>query len=316
MPRFLFYWARASSFVGEVVARSTGVSYPAINASEIGNLPFPLLALDHQQTIADYLDCKTAEIDALIAKKRRMIDLLHEKRQALISEAVTKGLEPDVPMKDSGIEWLGRIPSHWTLTRLKYIAPNVTVGIVVTPVKYYVNEGIPCLRSLNVKETGLRNEDLVFINEDSNLLHSKSIIRSGDLVSVRTGQPGTTAIVDSRFDGANCIDLIIVRRCKTYSTSYLCNYMNSDVAKAQYSAGSSGAIQQHFNVETASNLLVPLPPKPEQDALAEHISKECDRIDFMETKISEQISKLLEYRQTLISAAVTGKIDVRGGGGL
>lgn len=120
LPKFLHYWARSSNFVGEVVARSTGVSYPAINASEIGNLPFPLLALDHQQTIADFLDRKTGQIDALIAKKQRQIELLSEKRQVLVSQAITKGLDATASMKDSCVPWLGDVPAHWNVERLRW----------------------------------------------------------------------------------------------------------------------------------------------------------------------------------------------------
>ena len=105
-----------------VVANSVGVSYPAINASSLAGFPIPYPAVDEQRAIADFLDRETAKIDALVARKERLIELLQEKRTALITRAVTRGLDPNVPMKDSGVDWLGEIPVHWDVERLKYLA--------------------------------------------------------------------------------------------------------------------------------------------------------------------------------------------------
>jgi type I restriction enzyme, S subunit len=186
---------------GQLDAVGTGSTYDAVTASEVGDLPTLLPALSEQHAIASFLDRETAMIDALLARKQRLIQLLQEKRTALITRAVTTGLHADVPVKDSGIESLGRIPAHWESRRLKFLTPQITVGIVVTPAKYYEPSGVPCLRSLNVREIGLSASDLVFISNESNLLLSKSRIFSGDLVAVRTGQAGTTAVVDDRFNG-------------------------------------------------------------------------------------------------------------------
>jgi type I restriction enzyme, S subunit len=189
----------------------TGSTFTELNRDKVASFSMAVPDVAEQRTIAGFLDRETAKIDALVEKKERLIELLREKRAALISHAVTKGLDPDVPMKDSGVEWLGEVPLHWGIKRLKYVAPEVTVGIVVTPAKYYVDDGVPCLRSLNVREDGLRSESLVYISIESNTMLRKSMICKGDIVVVRTGQPGVAAVVDDRFHGANCIDLIIVR---------------------------------------------------------------------------------------------------------
>src|SRR5205085_1793436 len=115
---------------------------------------------------------------------------------------------------------------------------------------YYQDSGVPCLRSLNVRESGLSDADLVYISKESNEELSKSMVYAGDLVVVRTGQPGTTAIVNHRFHGANCIDLIIIRKSHQIESDYLAYFLNSDAARFQFSEGSGGAIQQHFNIET------------------------------------------------------------------
>lgn len=306
----LSYWVARLETIS-YVPFVTGSAQPKLTIENLASIEFAAPSPEEQDRIGVYLDRKTAQIDTLIAKKQRLIELLQEKRQALISRAVTKGLNPNVPMKDSGVEWLGMIPKHWTLERLKFRSPHVTVGIVVTPAKFYVDGGVPCLRSLNVRPFLIRDSDLVFMSEESNRLHGKSIIRRGDLVAVRTGQPGSTAVIDERFDGANCIDLILIRHSPLFSSEFLCYFMNSNAAHVQYGSGSGGAIQQHFNIETASNLLVAWPTMDEQMTIAAKLRHECVRLCELEEANRKQITKLQEYRQTLISAAVTGKIDVR-----
>lgn len=311
-PGYLSYALRSPFFVETVVSRSTGVSYPAINAPEVGNIGVTLPPLNEQKAIAAFLDRETARIDALIEKKRRQVELLQEKRSALISHAVTKGLNPNAPMKDSGIDGMGGVPAHWTMKRLKFLTPQVSVGIVITPSKYYEETGVPCLRSLNVRPDELTENDLVFISPESNELLRKSKLHAGDVVVVRTGKPGTAAVVSDRFDGANCIDLIIVRKTGRFDSRFLCHVLNSEFAMAQYVAGTSGAIQGHFNIETAGNMLIPVPPLDEQVRIRERLDLEIDKLKLLERKVEESITKLREHRTALISAAVTGKIDIRG----
>jgi len=279
---------------------------------------------NEQRAIADFLDRETAKIDRLVEKKRTLIERLKEKRTALISRTVTRGLPPDAAaaasldpnprLKPSGVDWLGDVPEHWEIKRLRFISPHITVGIVVEPSKYYEDEGIPCLRSLNVRQNALTDRDLVFISAESNRLLSKSILRKGDLVAVRSGQPGTTAVVDDRYDGANCIDLIIIRKPHQGHSPFFSYFLNSNSAKAQFSGGSGGAIQQHFNIGTAADLQLVEPPHSEQVAIAKFLDRETARLDAMVAKVEAAIGRLQEYRSALITAAVTGKIDVRGVG--
>ena len=311
-PKFLYYLTQSHLFKTTGEAFMYGAAgQKRVPTNHVTDFPFSCPSLPEQQVIADFLDCKTAQIDTLIEKKQRQIDLLQEQRTALINHAVTKGLNPDAPMKDSRVEWLDEIPSHWEVVKLKYISPEITVGIVITPAKYYVDKGIPCLRSLNVKERRLVAEDLVYISSESNELLQKSKIYSGDLVSVRTGQPGTTAVVDERFDGANCIDLIITRQSEKFDSRFLAYQLNSKLSKAQYTSGSAGAIQQHFNVETAKNMSIVMPPIDEQISIREKLDLMTNQDNSVVKNIEAMIQYLQEYRTALISEAVTGKIDVR-----
>jgi type I restriction enzyme S subunit len=296
----------------QLMVAGKGAIMHGLNSSIVKDIVLAVPPLSDQRVITAFLDRETARIDALVGKQERLIALLEEKRAALISHTVTKGLDPTVPMKDSSIPWLGEVPAHWEVVPLKYLTPEITVGIVVTPSKYYIDKGVPCLRSLNVKEGYLTENDLVFISPESNEMLRKSMIFAGDLVSVRSGQPGTTAVIDERFHEANCIDLIITRQSRHFDSFFMAYLLNSYAAKYQFGLGSGGAIQQHFNIETAKSLLALVPPPSEQDAIAAYLDCETARLDALIAKAQEMIERLQEYRTALISAAVTGKIDVRG----
>ncbi len=308
--RFLYWWLVTN--YQNIRNMAGGDLRDGLNLELLGNIPCPLLPFEEQSTIAAFLDRETAKIDALIAEQQRLIELLKEKRQAVISHAVTKGLNPNAPMKDSGIEWLGEVPAHWEVHRLKRISPEITVGIVVEPSKYYVDDGIPALRSLNVQPCSITLDNLVYISPESNELLSKSRLHTGDLVAVRSGQPGTTAVIPREIDGCNCVDLIIIRKPAEGSENFFCWYLNSDSALHQFSEGSGGAIQQHFNIGTAMNLLVPTPPRDEQSGIATYLDRETAKLDALTAEAQRAIELLKERRTALISAAVTGKIDVRG----
>ena len=279
---------------------------------EFNSFCLPSPPLPEQHAIAAFLDRETGKIDELVLEQERLIELLQEKRQAVISHAVTKGLNPDAPMKDSGIEWLGEVPAGWEVKRLKHVSPQITVGIVVEPSKYYREEGVPALRSLNIQTGSITLDNLVYISPEANDLLEKSRLNKGDLVAVRSGQPGTTAVISDDLDGCNCIDLIIIRKPTEHNEFYLCWFMASDFAVRQFTEGSGGAIQQHFNIGTAMNLVVPVPPSQQQFAIVSFIDAETARIDALVGEARQAIGLLKERRSALISAAVTGKINVTG----
>ena len=263
-----------------------------------------------QTQIAKFLDYETAKIDALIEKQEQLITLLKEKRQAVISHAVTKGLNPDVPMCDSGIEWLREIPAHWTLKRLKHISPKVGVGLVINPSTYTTDEGVYFLFGGDVNEysfnlTNARRMSL----EDSDRL-TPSRLQAGDLVSVRVGSPGVTAVVPPELEGANCASIIILRKGDFYS-EWLCYAMNSWVGRHQVGLVAYGAAQKQFNVSDAVEFKFPFPPREEQRAISESITDSVKCYDSLSDRAVGAVGLLRERRVAIISAAVTGKIDVR-----
>jgi len=316
---FAAYALRAPYFVERVVANSAGVSYPAINASDLACFPVVFSDLSDQRAIAAFLDRETARIDALVAKKKRLIELLQEKRSALITRAVTKGLPstgsgqatPNVPMKDSGVEWLGEIPAHWEVKRLRHISPSLGVGVVVNPSQYVADEGLPFLYGSDISEGRVDVEQSRRISpEDSKRLPS-SQLRPGDLVMVRVGAPGVTAVVPRELAGANCASLLVIRRNPSSASSWLCYALNSRYVRSQVEVVQYGAAQEQFNVSHAVDFMVAVPPPAEQRKIATFLDREIARIDALIAKVRDAIARLKELRTALISAAVTGKIDVR-----
>ena len=291
------------------IVQSATRSHQRVNPADILKLPWKWPALGTQRRIATFLNGKTAQIDGLINKKSALLERLAEKRQAIITQAVTKGLDPAARTKDSGIDWLGSIPAHWEAKRLKYVSPRVTVGIVITPAAYYADEGVLALRGLNVRTMSFDLSDTRNITEDGHELNRKSELREGDLVAVRTGAPGTTAIVPAELAGCNCIDLVIIRKPIEAVPRYLGWFLNSDVAKTQYTLGSEGALQQHFNVETSKEVILTLPPVKEQQEIAAHIDAALAAHDRQSGMVETSVSRLQEYRSALITAAVTGQIE-------
>ncbi|MFK1388978.1 restriction endonuclease subunit S [Pseudomonas aeruginosa] len=196
------------------------------------NFPVSLPGPGEQRVIASHLDRETARIDALVEKKTRFIELLREKRQALITHAVTKGLDPNVKMKDSGVEWLGGGPEHWKLVPLKYVTPSLTVGIVVNPSDYVADEGLPFLYGGDIGEGVIFAETARRISPEHSQRNAKTRLNAGDLVTVRVGAPGVTAVVPSECEGGNCASVMLIRR-GAFESDWLCYVMNSRVVRYQ-----------------------------------------------------------------------------------
>ena len=309
-PKFLNYVTLSREFVDVVDSSTYGAKMPRASWDFIGMLKVPLPSQELSSKIARFLDYETAKIDRLIEKQQQLIALLEEKRQAVISHAVTKGLNPDAPMKDSGIEWLGQVPAHWEVKRLKHISPRVGVGLVINPSTYTRDEGVYFIFGGDVKEhrfdlSGARR----IAKADSDRLRP-SRLSSGDLVSVRVGEPGVTAVVPPELEGGNCASVVIIRR-GDFDSDWLCSAMNSWVGRRQVGLVSYGAAQKQFNISDAVEFRFPTPPLSEQTEIAAYIAQKLSRFDDLTANAESAVSLLQERRTALISAAVTGKIDVR-----
>jgi type I restriction enzyme, S subunit len=264
-----------------------------------------------QAAIVRFLEWSNARLERAIRSKRKIIALLNEQKQAIIHRAVTRGLDPSAPLKPTGIPWVGDIPRHWELTRLKHLSPQITVGIVIQPARLYVDKGVPCLRSLNISSGKISTDHLVFISQESNRKNSKSQLNQGDMVVVRTGRTGIAVIVNERFDGANCIDLLVVRKARRLLSEYLLFYLRSYAATSDIAFNSVGAIQAHYNTETLGNLRIPLPSTTEQEVILHTLESRLSPTDITLERVTREIELLSEYRTCLVADVVTGKLDVR-----
>jgi type I restriction enzyme, S subunit len=197
---------------------------------------------------------------------------------------------------------VGVIPEDWHTKTCLEVSDLITVGIVVRPTQYYARQGVPALRSANVREGRIDDRDMVFISEKANALLSKSQVRSGDVLTVRTGYPGTSAVVPSRFARANCIDILITRPSKLINPRYLSTWINSPHGKSQILRDQGGLAQQHFNVGELRNLVIALPPtRLEQDAIAEALSDADALIESLEQLIAKKRRVKLGAMQELLT---------------
>jgi type I restriction enzyme S subunit len=281
-----------------------------LNQELINNAMMLAPSPQEAENIANFLDHETAKIDTLIEKQQQLIKLLKEKRQAVISHAVTKGLNPNAPMRDSDVAWLGDVPEHWIIKRLKHISPKVGVGLVINPSTYTKDEGVYFIFGGDVKEYefDLSKTRRISPEDSDSLLPSRLNYR--DLVCVRVGYPGITAVVTEELEGANCASVIVIRR-GSYNSDWLCAALNMWVGRQQVELASYGAAQKQFNVADVVEFIFPVPPKQEQDDIADYVEKMLTRFNSLSERAEKQIELLKERRTALISAAVTGKIDVR-----
>jgi type I restriction enzyme S subunit len=310
-PCFLNYLFQAD-FLGAQVDRF--VKGTALRRLSIQNLLFVqgvFPPMDEQTRIVDFLDRETEKIDTLIAKQERLIKLLQEKRQALISLAVTKGLNPDAPMKPSGVEWLGDVPAKWKIQRLRHLSGGLAVGLVINPSTYVAAEGVPFLFGGNIQPGRIDAAGARRITPEDSRKLAASMLRTGDLVTVRVGFPGITACVPPELDGCNCASMLIVRRSSRFVPAWLCYAMNSWAGKVQVELVQYGAAQEQFNLSHAVDFTYAVPPLDEQDRIVATLDSACTKLDNLKSKAQQAIAFMRERRTALISAAVTGKIDVR-----
>ena len=307
------YCLRAKGFIKEVVARSVGVSYPAINASDLVNIPIPEINYFEQNQIANFLDHETAKIDRLIEKQKQLIQLLKEKRQAVISHAVTKGLDPSVKMKDSGVEWLGEVPEHWSVIAISKIADKITNGYVGPTRDILVEEGIPYVQATHIKKGKVNFDNAYFVRQKWSDNHSKSILKQNDVLIVQTGAgTGDVGLVSDKEEGFNCHALIILQSKKNIMFGgYLAYVLQSDYGYSTLYSIRTGGMHPHLNCGEVQFVKVPVPDFEEQKKVVSFIKDHIERYALLVNKAESAIQLMQERRTALISAAVTGKIDVR-----
>ncbi|MEQ9721557.1 restriction endonuclease subunit S [Yersinia alsatica] len=311
--RYLLRLFQSKGFNAQFIISANGVTRFGLPQYAISNAYSCMPPRSEQKEIAAFLDFKTAQIDALISKQKALLDKLAEKRTALISHAVTKGLDPSVTMKDSGVAWLGEIPEHWETTRIKFIA---RVGNGSTPsrdkAEYWDENYFPWLNSSVVNQDEVISTEQYVSALALKECHLPIVNPPAILVGI-TGQ-GKTRGMATKLNIKATINQHVVY-IKPYSNDVQIDYVLFLFEQAyvllRSQSDSGGSTKGAITCEQIKNLCIPLPPANEQIAIKEYISGELDVLVKMRNKIELIIEKLTEYRLSIISEAVTGKIDVR-----
>ena len=303
-----------------IQSNTIGMGIPHVNGDELRNLQIYLPSLSEQSQIADFLDRKTAQIDEIIAKKEKMLTLLDEKKKAVINEAVTKGLNPNAKMKDSGIEWIGEIPENWTQTKLKYIGEcKGRIGFRGYSVDDLVfddnEEKSIVLGGTNIMRDGtISYHKLTFLSLEKYYESPEIMLEGGEILITKVGAGvGENAIYKKIHEKVTINpNVMLYKPFDRRMSDYINYYIFSENVKSHIlmESGKSGA-QPAINQSFIQDLPIFLPSIAEQEIISEFIMKNIEESKLLSDKISHQIKLLKEYRQSLISEAVTGKIDVK-----
>ncbi len=281
-----------------------------IGADKYNTLSITIPPLAEQRAIADYLDRKTAQIDQLVARKEQLLALLQKKRQAIINEAVTRGLDANAPKKDSGIEWLGKIPAHWRITKLKHLTTRIVDGTHFTP--NYIESGVPFLRVTDIQSEIIDLTLVKYISqEEHEQLSGRCKPERGDVLLSKNGTIGITKVVDWDWEFSIFVSLCLIKLTEELNPRYFSYFFESDIVDQQTKEGSKTTSVTNLHLDKIKELLFALPPINEQLEIIEFLNKRTGRITLLERTIKTQLAHLKTYRQSLISEVVTGKVDVR-----
>lgn len=329
LPPFVRYFTASTNYWGWLSSVYIQATIQNVSAERYADLWLPVPPIQEQRAIADFLDRETEKLDTLVAKKRALIETLKEKRTALISRTVTRGLpaeaaakagfDPHPKLKPSGIDWLGEVPEHWQVSRLKFHLTRIEQGWSPQCENFPADDG-----EWAVLKVGAVNSARFDPSENKRLPDNESPlaeyeIRTGDLLISRANTRellGSAALVrDVRPKLLLCDKLyrLAVNQAKLTS-EFLLHFLRSLPGHFEFERGATGASDsmQNISQSVVQNLWLAIPPPPEQLAIADYLDRETAKIDRMVAKVEEAIERLQEYRTALITAAVTGKIDVRG----
>lgn len=294
------------------------------NGSAIKNIPpfsilkkykIPFPKLNEQSKISEYIDNKCTKIDQTIEKEKEVIEKLKEYKQSAITEAVTKGLNPDVKMKNSGVEWIGEIPEHWLCKKLKGITNQIIDGTHSTP--NYQEDGIPFLRVTDITTDDGVNQDInwdktAYINEgEHNELIKRCNPQKGDLLVSKNGTIGVPKIVDWNREFSIFVSLCLIKVKEEISVEFLYYYFKSSLIWTEIAIGGKTGTITNLHLDKIREFKIPLPNKDEQQQIVNYLDKKCSAIDKLISSKEKLIEKLTEYKKSLIYECVTGKREVQ-----
>jgi type I restriction enzyme, S subunit len=295
----------------ELVA--TGTTRIRVNLGELKKLKIPYPPIEEQTQIANFLDHETRKIDTLIEKQQQLIQLLKEKRLAVISHAVTKGLNPDAPMKDSGVEWLGEVPEHWGISRFKFLCERIIAGPFGSSITkdMYVKKGYKVYGQEQVIPYDFSIGDY-YISDQNFIALSRYEVNVGDILISCVGTFGKIAVFPSEAEkGIINPRLIKAVINSTSNPFYMCELIKSETVFKQFELLSRGGTMGVINIAILNEILSTVPPMKEQAKIVLYINQQNEKFYKLIDQSNLAVTLLQERRTALISAAVTGKIDVR-----
>jgi type I restriction enzyme S subunit len=306
---FLFYACKGNE--RRIKDQTIGMGIPHVSGDVLKATPVPLPSPTEQTAIAAFLDRETAKIDGLVAEQRRLMELLKEKRQAVISHAVTKGLNPDAPMKPSGIEWLGDVPEHWEIQKLKHQCRKITDGEHISPKT--LDEGVPLLSAKDVRDRTLTYDVEKFVTpEDAEKFRRRCDPDEGDLLIVSRGATiGRIGFVEESHLFCLMGSVILLKLKPTCVPLFMYFLLNDFRVQTEFTLTSDSSAQQAIYLVDVCDLEMAVPPKEEQVAIAEALENQSHELSSLVAEAQRAVDLLQERRTALISAAVTGQIDVR-----
>lgn len=312
--KFIFYMIQGNR--QQYLIHQTGGAQAGINVEDCKNIISPIPPLAEQTAIAEYLDKKCVSIDRVIATQERRIERLGELKQSIITEAVTRGINPNVPLKDSGIEWIGKIPEHWDLIQLKFAANKANCCFIdgdwieSTDIS---EEGIRYITTGNVGVLEYKEQGNSFISEDTFERLNCTEVFPGDILISRLNEPiGRSCILpDLGIRVVTSVDNVIFRPNKDlYDKRFLVYYLNCSIFTEHANLEARGSTMHRMSRTMLGHQQTIVPPIAEQTAIAEYLDRKCARIDAAIAKAKREVELLREFKQSVITEAVTGKIKV------
>jgi type I restriction enzyme S subunit len=311
--KFIYYVLLSSTKQLNLLGR--GTTFLELSSEELGSYKVACPSEVAQQKIANFLDHETAKIDTLIDKQQQLIALLKEKRQAVISHAVTKGLNPNAPMRDSGVEWLGEVPSHWDVSKVKWVVDmagrigyrGYTVDDIVDE-----DEGAIVLSPSNINERGFNLDKKVFLSWNKYFESPEIKLEPGDVMLVKTSWSfGKVAVVTEVSSPMTINPQMVLLKKSKIDPRFVSYFLNIGALQARIFMSNTGSYMPTMTQENIGELTMFIPPMQEATDIADFIQKQQFKFNTLMDKQERVIELLLERRKALISAAVTGKIDVR-----
>lgn len=293
---------------------STDTALPSMTQSDLGNHLMCFPPISEQRIIASYLDQKVGQIDALISEKEKMVEDLKAYRSSLITETVTKGLDKEVEMKDSGVEWIGKMPSKWTVSKLKYICKiNGRIGFRGYTTDDLVSEGNGAftIGGKHISKNLLDLSSPEYISWEKYYESPEIMVKKGDIVSAQRGTLGRTAYIDKEIGPATINPSLVLINDIIEDAKFLYWFMVSNSFLSMIEFVNTATAVPMISQTQFGNTLIPLPPISEQHIIVEYLEKEISKIDTSISEIEHQLSDLKSYKSSLITEAVTGKIDLR-----